>query len=413
MADTDKYFASIVSTRPWEDLNENLRASESVELLPPFHDISEIENSPNYGLLDIIFVDVEEPDLDFVKTAKTFGPGFGPYMVFIADSNDTVKMRAAMQVGGRDFIVRPFAMNDIAGILQRAAEYRQVRASVVCAYVDREAGAAPPMHSRILTFFSMKDGIGNSTLACNFAIALAGVSKKRVCIVDLVLRFGDISLMLNLNPRATFGNLAAAPPDQISENILTYLTPVQKNIFLLAAPSLPEDGELVTPEHVSETLRTLATRFDYVVVDAPSAFSDISVAALDVSSSVFLMVEPIIMSIRGLKTALDVMRDSFHYPDEKVKMVLYRSNSGTEIDAHHVEKITHRKITYSIPSDFRVVVSSINQGVTAVAASPKSKFSKAVLQMAQLEAGIGVMRKNGNGRPPLLKRFHRAADVKP
>lgn len=393
-----KYLAAVISTRPWDDLTLALGAFDMVELLSPCMNVAELVKSPSIGLLDIVFVDADEFDFESAE-ADGLSTGFEPYLVFIAETFDPERMRAAMQSGARDFLTRPLSPKDLSGILRRASDYRQSRLAAAMRKADQESEQphVAPENFRIFTFFSTKGGAGKSTLASNFALALASISGKSVCLVDLALQFGDLALILNVKPRAGIANLTSTPLDQIAEEIPPYITRVTDRVSLLAPPMRPEDSELVRADHVTEILRALASRFDYVVIDTPASFSDVSLAALDISTTIYLVATTIILSIKNLKSAIGVMENSLGYPHEKMKIVLNRSDSEAGIDLDDIRRITNREISYAVPSDGKIVVPSINKGIPAILGNPKSKFSLAVCDMARNEAGITTANHNGNG----------------
>ena len=54
---------------------------------------------------------------------------------------------------------------------------------------------------QVVTFFAPKGGVGRTTLAVNFAVAAKTELNKRVALVDGGLQFGDVGVLLNLNPK--------------------------------------------------------------------------------------------------------------------------------------------------------------------------------------------------------------------
>ena len=61
----------------------------------------------------------------------------------------------------------------------------------------------------VAAVFSPKGGVGRTTISVNLAVAAAQAG-KRVALVDASFQFGDVGVLLNLNPRnKSIADLAA------------------------------------------------------------------------------------------------------------------------------------------------------------------------------------------------------------
>jgi pilus assembly protein CpaE len=92
-----------------------------------------------------------------------------------------------MRAGAREFLTPPFERSTMAEALVRAASRRSV---VRCR--ARKTGG------RLLVFLGAKGGAGVTTLACNFAVALAQESGQKHLLIDLDLPLGDAALNLGI-----------------------------------------------------------------------------------------------------------------------------------------------------------------------------------------------------------------------
>src|SRR5439155_20628842 len=67
-----------------------------------------------------------------------------------------------------------------------------------------------PDVAQILTFFSLKGGVGTTTLAVNVAVLLRQLTNQPVLLIDLSTERGAVSVHRNRAPKLTLGDL---PPD--------------------------------------------------------------------------------------------------------------------------------------------------------------------------------------------------------
>src|SRR5688572_16036269 len=138
------------------------------------------------------------------------------------------------------------------------------------------------MHQgRIVTVFSPKGGVGKTTVSVNLALALADKGARQVCLVDLDLAFGDVAITMQLFPSHSIEHAIGAENALDASIVDPLLTRHADSLMVLAAPSMPDARDRVTPALVSRMLRTLQQQFDFVVVDTAPNFDEQTLTALD------------------------------------------------------------------------------------------------------------------------------------
>ncbi|MBE0695807.1 MAG: P-loop NTPase, partial [Anaerolineaceae bacterium] len=76
----------------------------------------------------------------------------------------------------------------------------------------------PSQSVKTITVFSLRGGVGKTTLAANLAIALAQMGNSTVGLLDLALDTLHCSLLLDLRPKNYLTNLVDWPDNQLSSN---------------------------------------------------------------------------------------------------------------------------------------------------------------------------------------------------
>ena len=117
-------------------------------------------------------------------------------------------LRRSMLAGAREFLVKPFSSDELCASIRQvhAAGAPEARPRSLAAARDRRDRHARPRRAaddgRVITFFSPKGGVGRTTLAVNLAVAMASEHRhSRVALIDGSLQFGDVGVLLNLNPK--------------------------------------------------------------------------------------------------------------------------------------------------------------------------------------------------------------------
>jgi pilus assembly protein CpaE len=231
-------------------------------------------------------------------------------------------------------------------------------------------------NGQIITLFSAKGGCGKTTLATNVAAALADGGKRKVCLVDLDLAFGDVAIALQLFPSHTIADAVPSGGTIDLDALRILLTPHSPGLTTLVAPLEPGSADSISADLVTRILQVLRTDFDFVVVDTPPAFDDRVLAAFDLSDHVGLIATLDIPAIKNLKLTLETL-DLLNFPRENWRVVLNRADSKVGLTIGEVESTLRCKILSQIPSS-RDVPASVNRGVPIVLDDPKHPVSVAI-----------------------------------
>jgi pilus assembly protein CpaE len=343
-------------------------------------------------LPDIVLMDINMPGLDGIATAERLAstaPNAAIIMMSVQGEADY--LRRSMLAGAREFLVKPFSSDELcASIRQVNSREREKHGRMIAGPRNSGTAVALPVEheaGQIVTLFSPKGGVGRTTLAVNLAVTLASELGKRVALVDASFQFGDVGVLLNLNPKNksivdALGDVANGDLDFVDTSLITHNT----GIRVLLAPPSPEMAELVTVDAVRKILGRLRDTHEFVIVDCWPMFQDSTLALLDMSDQILALLTLEITNIKNIRLFLEVA-DQLGYSSDKVKLVLNRADSAYGIRVADVENSIARKIDHTVVSDGRTVVYALNRGVPFVWSNKQAQVSQDVLSIAKAVAG--------------------------
>jgi pilus assembly protein CpaE len=343
---------------------------------------------------DVVLMDINMPDMDGIAATEqlaTHAPRTAVVMMSVQGEADY--LRRSMLAGAREFLVKPFSSDELtASIRQVHLRERDKRSRMtVAAPAGSTNGTGPKASGRepgqVVAVFSPKGGVGRTTVAVNLAVAAATDLGKKVVLVDGSFQFGDIGVLLNLNPKNKsiadlVPELAMGEPESLDTFVITH----SAGIRVLLAPPSPEMAELITASAIKKVLETLRRDADLVIVDCAAFFNDTTLAILDSADVILTMLSLEITSIKNMRLFLEVA-DQLGYEKGKVRLVLNRADSALGIRVADVEHSIGRKVDDTIVSDGRSVVYALNRGVPFYLSNREAQVSQDILRLAKAVAG--------------------------
>lgn len=214
----------------------------------------------------------------------------------------------------------------------------------------------------IITFLGTKGGTGTTTMTVNSAADIHRLSGRRTIVVDIKQGPGDVAVFLGLRPRYSIVELI----DQMgwSDRALAsrFVAEHDSGIHILAASEGFGRPNGKDAEAVDQTLRCLASMYDFVVVDGGSTLTSSTSAALASSDVVMLVANPDVPCLRNLQRLTDALRLARVVP-ERVRILLNRTSENGVLPVSQIERVLSQSIDFQVPSDYRTVAAAVNTGV--------------------------------------------------
>ncbi len=323
----------------------------------------------------------EADAMDQIRTLHNEHPA--TILMLVAETVTADLLRNGMRAGVSDVIEAPLDEAKIEAAIEQFAHDVLKRQSVVVPPVAVEESVSE--QGRIVTVSSAKGGSGKTVLATNVALVLNRIPDAKVCLVDADLQFGDVCLVLQLEPRFTMVNAAHELHQLDAELLDSLLTEHPSGLKVLAAPLEPAFADDITTAGLMQMLDILKETFDYVVVDTAAMLDELILSLIERSDDVLMLVDMDLPSVKNAKLALETLR-LLKFSTGNVHLVINRSNSKAKLDNKEIEGALKMGISAAIPSD-GAVAASVNEGRPVVETDPKSKVAKGFESVAELIAG--------------------------
>ena len=339
---------------------------------------------------DVVLMDINMPGMDGITaTEKLASEVPTAAVIMMSVQGEADYLRRSMLAGAREFLVKPFSSDELtASIRQVWSREKEKLSRYAPVMTTQQTSNESGEPASVAAVFSPKGGVGRTTVAVNLAVAAAQLG-KRVALVDASFQFGDVGVLLNLNPRnKSIADLAGELQADEVESLETFMITHSSGVRVLLAPPSPEQAELIGPAAVRRVLQRLRRDHDLVVVDCPSSFNEATLAVLDEADLILTLLTLEITSVKNMRLFLEVC-DQLGYGPEKIRLVLNRADSTLGIRVADVEHSIGRKVDHTIVSDGRSVVYALNRGVPFFLSNREAQVSQDIQRLAVAVTGHG------------------------
>jgi pilus assembly protein CpaE len=274
-----------------------------------------------------------------------------------------------MEAGAREFLVEPVLPETLRDAFARAAARRSNQ--------EKAAGKA-------LVFAPAKGGVGVTTVALNFALALARESGAKVVVVDMDFQLGEIAPGLGMT--ATFSVVdALSSANRLDRDFLaTVLMRHSSGLAVLASPENYNFFHFSIDEGAKKLFRILREEFDYVVVDSGSCHGEMQAMLFEMADTLYLVTEMTFASLRNANRMVSFL--SARGGSRHLEVVANRFNSRHgKIDEASATKALMQPVSWRIPNAYAAIRAAQDCGVPL--AMEDSPYTRVVVQMARAACG--------------------------
>ncbi len=341
---------------------------------------------------DVILMDINMPEMDGIAATEAITADDPSIQVIIMSvQGETDYLRRAMLAGAREFLIKPVSADDLYKSIRHVHKLGATRPRQPAQPAGGGEEQAPKRRGprgQLVAVFSPKGGVGTSVVSANLAIALRQFTNKKVALVDANLMLGDLNVILNLVSSTTIVDLSKRIVELDADLLNDVLVTHTSQVKVLLAPPNPQEGEVITAEHIQTILELMCQEFDYVIVDTQSSFQELTLAVLDNADRIILLMTLEMTCIKNIKQFLEIA-DLLEYSRDKLLLVLNKADNRLGIRVDNVENNIQHKVAVQIGNAVQQEVTlSINQGVPMVIDKRDHRFSKDIFGLAREVMGV-------------------------
>jgi pilus assembly protein CpaE len=236
--------------------------------------------------------------------------------------------------------------------------------------------------AKVVTVFSLRGGVGTTSVAVNLAVELARQRQQEIGLIDLSLRNGHCALLLNVKPKWTIADIQSRQgPILDTEVIDQILLKHATGVRLMPAPLTAAESELITVAGIDQIWPYMYATFPFLIVDGGSQLVEPTLTVLERSHAILLLIPPELASLKSAADALRIL-EQLKIDLAQVYPIINRTFPNHGLAKKDIENVLGHPIKAIIPYDSNAVIQAINTGKPAVTADPKSEFSQAINQLA-------------------------------
>jgi pilus assembly protein CpaE len=340
---------------------------------------------------EILVLELATPVEDALSAASHYRLEHPDAAIFFStDVFDPETMLRAMRAGAQEVLRRPLDRSALTAAVDRVAALRA-----------RKQGG--DVNRSVIAVFSNKGGAGVSTVATNLAVGLHRESGREVALADLDHQSGDVAFMLGLSPVRSVSDVLVAPRLD-SAVIQDAMVKHESGIYVLSQSEQLERVDGASGHQVGNVLEILGQTYDTTVVDCPHSFTEVVLEIFDRTTTILLLVEPSMPSVRAARRSLEVFHNlNFMVSSERVRLVINRASAGSEISTQQITETLGLPVFATISNDYGAVIRAINAGKPVCEHVPDSRASRDLMLLAH-KLTPGAKSTNGVPHEPAAAR---------
>ncbi|HEY3540471.1 MAG TPA: AAA family ATPase [Trinickia sp.] len=323
-----------------------------------------LKESPHYLIIDVSGSAM--PISDLMRLADVVDPSVT--VVAIGERNDVGLFRNLLQLGIRDYLVKPLTVE----LVRRAL-------------AANDASTSPRM-GKALSFVGTRGGVGVTTIATALASHLADKTRRRIAYIDLDPYGGAAASMFGVS--ATSGLIELLQnPHRLDQQLINQAFIAQSDRLFVLASELPYNQDFsVRAGALSELISMLKRHFHYIVMDLPHRGGMLIDEAFEASAMIHVVADLSVHSTREAARLCQFAEARDANPAISVLVNESRQPVPGRVNSKDFISALARGSVHSLPYEPQTLALTENLG-ESLASPQRSPFAAAIVALANSITG--------------------------
>lgn len=211
----------------------------------------------------------------------------GTEAVIIGPKNDVHLYRSLIDLGVRDYLVRPLAEDDIYKVIAKVL-------------IEKNGLSG----STLISVIAAKGGMGATSVAQNAAVLIADMLKQKTTLVDLGGSSGTINIAFGLEPSVTLAEAVRIGQSGSEDDIKRLQQSAGDNLSVVTLGGDPILADAPPAESIEVLLNRLMQKNPVVVVDLSDTLPSVRRQVLAKSNHVILVTTAALPALRNSRSLI-------------------------------------------------------------------------------------------------------------
>jgi pilus assembly protein CpaE len=194
-----------------------------------------------------------------------------------------------------------------------------------------------------------------------------------------------VASALDLEPEYHLPDTVTGQPGRDPMALKAILTEHRTGLYAICAPDSPVEADQIGGDDVGQLLRTLASEFEFVVVDTAPGLSEHTLSALNETTDLILLSSMEVPGVRGLSKELDTLSQLDLLPERRRVVINFADPHGL-LSIADIEATIHGTVDHQLPRS-RAAVDAVNQGIPLLESGVKDPLTKQLRILVDAIAG--------------------------
>jgi len=248
--------------------------------------------------------------------------------------------------GVHEFLYYPFDQQQLTEVVRRMEECLQ------------RTPAAMKSTDLVFSFLPSKPGAGASTVVANLAVAAGRLREERSLLMDCDRGNGIVRFLLQIEKGLALPDLARNA-FHLDEVIWRQVVTSIDNMDVIHSGAMDSE-QRVESVHIQRILEFAQRNYNSVFVDLSGAFESFSIAAMEASRQIFVVVTPELASAHMAREKIRYLKRL--NLEDRTAIVLNRAQKKSLLSREQIEDVLQLPVAASFTNDYHRVNAALTAG---------------------------------------------------